>query len=73
MLHKTRFPFVFARKDPPHRLLEILCWYACGTDDRAVYGHVIAKFSRMGSLPHFLPMVLRARELRYKGYLIVLL
>ena len=37
---------------------------------RSVYGHVITKFSRMGSLPHFLthgaPLrVLRARELRY--------
>ena len=44
------------------------------TDGRAggrlVYGHVITKFSRMGSLPHFLthgaPLrALRARELRY--------
>ena len=26
---------------------------------RSVYGHVITKFSRMGSLPHFLPMMLR--------------
>ena len=26
---------------------------------RSVYGHVITKFSRMGSLPHFFPMVLR--------------
>ena len=25
---------------------------------RSLYGHVITKFSRMGSLPHFLPMVL---------------
>ena len=37
---------------------------------RSVYGHVITKFSRMGSLPHFLthgapPRALRARELRY--------
>ena len=36
-----------------------------------MYGHVIANFSRMGSLPHFLthgapPRALRARELRYK-------
>ena len=33
-------------------------WYACGADgrsrERAVYGHVITKFSRMDSLPHFL-------------------
>ena len=32
-------------------------WYACGADGRSggrsVYGHVITKFSRMGSLPHF--------------------
>ena len=26
---------------------------------RSVYGHVITKFSRMGSLPHFLPKMLR--------------
>ena len=37
---------------------------------RSVYGHVITKFSRMGSLPHFFthgaPLrALRARELRY--------
>ena len=40
---------------------------ACG---RSVYGHVLTKFSRMGSLPHFfthgaLLRALRARELRY--------
>ena len=33
-------------------------WYACGADGRSggrsVYGHVIIKFSRMGSLPDFL-------------------
>ena len=37
---------------------------------RSVYGHVITKFSRMGSLPHFLThsaslRALRARELHY--------
>ena len=37
---------------------------------RSVYGHVITKFSRMGSLPHFFthgaPLrALRALELRY--------
>ena len=36
----------------------ILHWYACGADGRslgrAVYGHVITKFSRMGRLLHFL-------------------
>ena len=34
----------------------ILHWYACGADrlsgGRSVYGHLITKFSRMGSLPH---------------------
>ena len=44
------------------------------TDRRVVYGHVITKFSRVGSLPHFLthgaPLrVLRVRELHYKGLL----
>ena len=38
---------------------------------RSVYGHVIPKFSRMGSLPHFFnygaPLRgLRARKLHYK-------
>ena len=38
--------------------------------DRSVYGHVITKVYRMGSLPHFLthgaPLrAVRARELRY--------
>ena len=37
----------------------ILHWYARGADGRSgggrsVYGHVITKFSRVGSLPHFL-------------------
>ena len=38
------------------------------TDGRAVYGHVITKFSLMGSLPHFFThgAALRAREQRYK-------
>ena len=54
----------------------ILHWYACGADKRlgaiwrSVYGHVITKFSRMGSLPHFFthgtPLyVLRMRQLHY--------
>jgi len=39
--------------------------------ERSVYGHVIAKFSRMGSLPHFFThgaslRAPRARELCYK-------
>ena len=39
---------------------------------RAVYSHVITKFSRMDNLPHFLthgaPLwALRARELRYNS------
>ena len=56
--------------------MSYLHWYACGADGRSggrsVYGHVITKFSRMGSLPHFLthgaPLrALRARELRYEA------
>ena len=44
-------------------------WYSCGADGRAVYGHVITKLSRMGSLLYLLtygaPLsALRARELR---------
>ena len=44
-------------KNSHHRLPEILHWYACGADagtGRSVYGHIIAKFSQRGSLPHFL-------------------
>ena len=42
------------------------------TDGRAVYSHVITKFSRMDNLPHFLfhgaPLwALRARELLYNS------
>ena len=53
--------------------LVILHWYACGADGwsggRSVHRHVITKFPRMGSLPHFLthgaPLrALRARDLR---------
>ena len=33
-------------------------WAGGRSVGRSVYGHVITKFSRMGSLPHFLPMVL---------------
>ena len=55
--------------------LVILHWDACGVDGRSggrpVYSHMITKFSRMGSLPHFLthgaPLhALRTRELCYK-------
>ena len=59
----------------------ILLWYACGADERSggrsVYGHVITKFYRMGSLPHFFthgaPLrAVRARELRYYSFKIFL-
>ena len=54
---KRRLPFVFAPKNPHHRLPEILRWYACGADGRSggrsVYCHVITKFSQVGCLPHF--------------------
>ena len=49
---------MFTPKSPHHGLPDILHWYACGVDGwargQSVYGHVIAKFSWMGSLPHFL-------------------
>ena len=56
--------------------LSILHWFACGADgwssgrvvERAggrTYGHVIAKFSRMGRLLHFLTHGALLRELRY--------
>ena len=66
MPHKTRVAIRFRAKNPHHRLLEILRWYVCGTDERSgersVYGHVIAKFSRMVVYHIFLPMVLRYKE-----------
>ena len=52
----------------------ILHWYACGADGRlggrSVYGHMNTKFSRMGSLPHFLThgAPLRARESSAKNH-----
>ena len=52
----------------------ILHWYACGADGRslgpigrAVYGHVITKFSRMVDYFIFLPMVLRWRASRARA------
>ena len=61
--------------------LVILHWYACVADGwslrqaggGSVYGHAIAKFSRMGRLLHFFypwcsAGAFRARELRYNYY-----
>ena len=55
----------------------ILHWYTCGADGqslgRAVYGHVITKFSRMGSLLYFLthgaPLARFARESSAKKFM----
>ena len=54
-------------------------WYACGADGRAaggraVYGHVITKFSGMGrfTYPWCSAGALRAPELRYKTPLLQL-
>ena len=52
-------PFVFASKNPHHRLPKLFVGVpVVRADGRSVgqsmYGHVIAKFSRMGSSPHFL-------------------
>ena len=75
VVHALQKPFVFAPKNPHHRLPKILRWYACGADGQSVYGHVITKFSRIGSLPQFVtygaPLrVLRARELRYDSVIL---
>ena len=65
MLHKTRVAIRFGAKKPlpqPTRNLALVCLWA-------VYIHVIEKFSRTGSLQHFLTQLgalLRERELRYK-------
>ena len=50
----------------------LVCLWCGRTVGRSVYGHVITKFSTMGSLPPFLthgaPLrALRARELPYNG------
>ena len=46
-------------------------WHACGadgrSDGRSVYGYVITEFSRMGSLPYFLPMVPLRRASRARA------
>ena len=52
----------------------ILHWYTCGADGRSlarsVYGHVITKFSWMGSLPHFLTHGAPLRALRARAPLL---
>ena len=42
-------------------------WYACGADERSVYGHVISTFSRVGSLPYFLTHGVPLRSLRARA------
>ena len=77
MLHKTRVAIRFcAKKSLPQttRNFALVCLWFGRTVGRSggrwsVFGDVIAKFSRMGSLPHFrthgAPLrALRARELR---------
>ena len=69
---KRGFPFVFAPKilQTTQNLTLVCLW--CGRKvGRSVYDHAIAKFSRTGSLPHFLnhgaPLrALHERELRYE-------
>ena len=61
MLRKKRVANRFRAKKPlpqTTRNFALVCLW-CGRSGgravgRSVYGHVIAKFSRMGSLPHFL-------------------
>ena len=50
------------------RKCEIEHWLPCGADGRAVYGHVITKFSGMGrfTYPWGSAGALRAPEIRYK-------
>ena len=57
MLHKTRVVIRFRAKKPSPqttRNFALVCLWCGRTVGRSVYGHVITKFSRMGSLPHFL-------------------
>ena len=58
MLHKTRVAIRFRAKTPsPQTTRNFALVCLVRTDGRAVgrsvYGHVVTKFSRMGSLPHF--------------------
>ena len=56
MLHKTRVAIRFCAKKPSPqttRNFALVCLWCGRTVGRSVYGHVITKFSRMGSLPHF--------------------
>ena len=51
----------------------LVCLRCRRTVGRSVYGHVVTKFSRMGSLPHFFTLgaplrELRAGELRYHSH-----
>ena len=62
MLHKTWVAIRFRAKKPSPqttRNFALVCLWCGRTVGRSVYGHVITKFSRMGSLHIFLPMVLR--------------
>ena len=48
-------PFVFASKNPHDRVPKLFVGMpVVRTVGRSMYGHVIAKFSPMRSLPHFL-------------------
>ena len=63
MLPKTRVAIRFhAKKNPHHRLPDILHWYACCADERSVgrsvYGHVLPNFLGWVVYHIFLPMVL---------------
>ena len=57
MLHKTRVAIRFRAKKPSSqttRNFALVCLWCGRSGGQSMYDHVIAKFSRMGSLPHFL-------------------
>ena len=57
MLHKMQVAIHFQDKKPSPQTTRnfALVYLWCGqVGGQSVYGHMIAKFSQMGSLPHFL-------------------
>ena len=55
MLHKTQVAIRFRAEKPlpqTTRNFALVCLWCGRTVGRSVYGHVITKFCRMGSLPH---------------------
>ena len=67
MLPKTRVAIRFHDKKPSPQTTQnvaLVCLWPGQVGGQSVYGHMIAKFSQMGSLPHFLTLGALLRPLR---------